>query len=665
MPIRWLAPLALFSLAVPFASAQTARPIVKSVSPVGAQRGTTVDVSLAGTFVGTGSRLLIDDPHLIVEKLTPQPPAAGAKNPEGTLVARLRIADDAPLRRYALRVVTAAGVTNPAYLTVGQYPETPEKEPNNTPDQAQPVSGPITVVGRSDAAEDVDVYKLSLRKGETVVVELAAGSLGSPLQPILALRDRRGFEVATAAALRTPDAVLHFTAPEAGDYLLSHRDLLYRGGGEYVYRMTVGAIPWVTSVFPAGGTAGSETALTYTGYNLPEKGAVRVSLPKAPSDDPWNLAAPVSGSLANQIALEVGALPETIEVEPNGSAQVAQPITPPVTVNGRVQPSVRADEDADYFRFRATKGQAFALELFAARIGSPLDAVLSVHDATGKELAAADDSRGRDPLFTFTAPADGEYLARVRDLNRAGGPEAVYRLRIDRTRPDFRLDFAPDAPLVPAGGRIPLVVTVERRFGFNEAIRLEVSGLPSGVQVLGEPTVPAGQSSVTLILAADPAAVTEAMPFSVRGSATIEGVTVAREGRGLQETYSKNGEQLVRNTAPVPFPAASVAGKPDIVVETGGDRIQVAPGATVELLVKVQRADGFAAKVPVVLLGLPAGVSGSAEVAEKAGEVKLSIKAEGNAPLGEHRIVVVGRVVVDELHFTDQAALPVTLVIAK
>ena len=56
-------------------------------------------------------------------------------------------------------------------------------------------------------------------------------------------------------------------------------------------------------------------------------------------------------------------------------------------------------------------------------------------------------------MVHFTAPADGEYVARIRDVQGLGGENYAYRLTVRKPRPDFRLSVSPRNPNVPVGGR--------------------------------------------------------------------------------------------------------------------------------------------------------------------------------------------------------------------
>ena len=607
--MRALALIAALMLAAP-AFSQTLRPRVRSVVPTGGQRGTSVDLTIAGPNLGYGTALVFETPGITVAALKPETPAATAKNPDSKLIATLAISPELALGRYAFRVVTPLGISEPGYVMVGQWAEVAEKEPNNTPQTAQALTGPVTVNAKSDGGEDVDVYRVTLAAGETFVAEAQSGAtLSSPMEPVLVLRDATGHDRASASALARPDARLTFTSRTAGEFFLIVRDLRYAGSADHHYRLSVGKLPPANTTFP-------------------------------PSE-----------------------LPEVAEVEPNDTVKLAHAITLPATVNGQLTSPSATLDDKDCFRFTATKGQVILMEVFASRQGSRLDGVLTVLNKDSGELASNDDARGKDPFLVFTAPNNGEFTVRVSDLNGRSGPEFGYRLRIAPATPDFALTLAPDCLAIGPGDRIPVIVSAARQYGLDEAINLDFGALPPGFQLIGAPQIPKGQSEVTLYLtAAANAAHTPAMPLQVTG--TAQGIS--RRAQGLQEDYVKNGDQLQRNTRPVPLPLASVTGPADLTVSLATERLELKVGQTVELLVKITRKPGFDAKVPLVLTGLPANVSATPlEIPEKVSELKIVLKAEANAAVGEVRLQLTARSLVDELHFSPHAAPPVTLNVAK
>ena len=93
---------------------------------------------------------------------------------------------------------------------------------------------------------------------------------------------------------------------------------------------------------------------------------------------------------------------------------------------------------------RARKGQRVTFEVWGNRLENKihdlqthLDPILSLHDQTGRELAAADNTRFADPLLSFQAPAAGTYYLQVRDTTYSGNPAWSYALEAvpGRSRP--------------------------------------------------------------------------------------------------------------------------------------------------------------------------------------------------------------------------------------
>ena len=77
-----------------------------------------------------------------------------------------------------------------------------------------------------------------------------------------------------------PDPVIFYEVQKDGEYLLSIYDSIYRGREDFVYRITAGELPFVTSIFPLGGRAGEQTPLALEGGNLPVDGGVLEAFPR-------------------------------------------------------------------------------------------------------------------------------------------------------------------------------------------------------------------------------------------------------------------------------------------------------------------------------------------------------------------------------------------------
>ena len=60
----------------------------------------------------------------------------------------------------------------------------------------------------------------------------------------------------TTTSASIPIPVLYYEIPADGEYVVEIKDAIYRGREDFVYRITIGELPFVTSIFPLGGPAG-------------------------------------------------------------------------------------------------------------------------------------------------------------------------------------------------------------------------------------------------------------------------------------------------------------------------------------------------------------------------------------------------------------------------
>jgi hypothetical protein len=87
---------------------------------------------------------------------------------------------------------------NKVTLAVGNDPEILEREPNDSVDQAQVVSLPLTVNGHINAVtkvggkSDEDYFRFHAKKGQSLGIQVAAARLDSPLDSVIEVLDARG-----------------------------------------------------------------------------------------------------------------------------------------------------------------------------------------------------------------------------------------------------------------------------------------------------------------------------------------------------------------------------------------------------------------------------------------------------------------------------------------
>lgn len=126
-------------------------------------------------------------------------------------------------------------------------------------------------------------------------------------------------------------------------------------------------------------------------------------------------------------ALPVGGEMSAItEKEPNPGFKQSQAITVPQLVIG----SIENPNDVDVFAIDTIAGQKIICEVHAQRLGSGLDALLTIYDSAGTIVATHDDlSDSRDARLEFTA-AKETYFVALQDANDQGGPAHPYRLSV-------------------------------------------------------------------------------------------------------------------------------------------------------------------------------------------------------------------------------------------
>jgi hypothetical protein len=442
-----------------------------------------------------------------------------------------------------IRLRSPAGLTNPLRFEVGTLPEALEEEVND-PD-ANPQLGPLPtydlpiVLNGQITPGDVDRFRFRARRGQKLVMDAQARRLMPYLadavpgwfQATLALYGPNGKQLAFADSGRfQPDPVICYEVPADGEYEVEIRDALYRGREDFVYRLAVGELPLVTRMFPLGARIGSTTIASIAGWNLPSD---RLQLDARPSADGVRRTIVCSGQyLSDPVSYAVSDLPECNEVEPNDDRGNAQGVALPIVVNGRVNPP----GDVDVYSFKGYTGEEVVAEVIARRLGSPLDSLLQLTDASGTVLAWNDDhedpeaglvTHHADSYLRARLPKDGTYYARLSDAQHHGGDDYAYRLRLSPPRPDFALRMTPSSVNAPAGRAAPIDIHVVRKDGFDGLIDLGLRNAPDGFS-LGGARVPAGRDHVRMTLASPQQPFDQPVELQLEGRARIGGDIVSR-----------------------------------------------------------------------------------------------------------------------------------------
>ena len=528
-----------------------------------------------------------------------------------TAIVRITLATNAELGDRDLRLGTPAGLSNPLIFRVGQLPEfsrpaakavNPDlnnflerlgSKPATNTESETSITLP-TIVNGQIMPGGVDWYRFPAHKGQRLVVAVSARELIPYLadavpgwfQAAVSLHDADGKELDYADHFWFhPDPVLFYEIPKDGAYLLQVRDSLYRGREDFVYRIALGELPLVTSIFPLGGPVGAQTAVELTGWNLP----VANLTANFPGQEPgiYPLSMPKGDQIYNHQPFALDTLPECPEQEPNDSQETAQAVTLPVIVNGRID----HPGNWDVFRFEGRTGDPVVAEVYARRLDSPLDSVLKLTDAGGKQLAFNDDYEDRgsglnthhaDSYFSTVLPTNGTYYLWLGDAQRKGGPEYSYRLRLSPPQPDFALRVVPSSLNVRAGGSVPLTVYALRKDGFTNQITLVLDGAPAGFKLTGD-SIPAGQNQVQVTLTAPPTALPEPVSLSLQGCAVFQGRALLRKAVPAEDMMQAFA---YRHLVPVKELEVAVLKRPNpraTMTILSGTPVRMPPGGTARI----------------------------------------------------------------------------------
>jgi len=516
--VAWLAMLA--GGTHPAAGQQVCLPLPRllTVVPAGGCVGTEVEVVVGGERIEPASALLFSHPSLTAR------PKLGDDGKPVTNTFLVAIAADAPVGIHDATLVTALGISSARCFSVGRLPETTRSAANTTVATATPMAVG-SVCNAATTAQAIDHYRLELHRGQRIRVECAAVGIDSRLQPVIAVADAAGNDL----AVERRDRPLDFTAEEDGVCIVKVHDLSFQGGEKCFYRLVVRE--------PAA------------------------DAPRHPST-----------SQVNTFSWPPAGLPEraaSAEAEPNDRPAAAQKISLPCDIAG-----VFLDAgDVDTFEFEAAKGDVWWVEVASERLGAPTDPAAVVQrvvvegDAERLEDVAefndiASPLKPSSQFYSYDGPpyvtgsADilgrleiretGRHRLQLRDL--FGGtrvePRSEYRLVIRRGSPDFALVAWPlhmelrngdradlSKPFaLRAGGTIAVEVVALRRDGFDGPIDLSVEGLPAGVTAAGLRIPKAAARGIIAITAAEGAS-SAPVPLKIVGRAVVSETEVTRACR--------------------------------------------------------------------------------------------------------------------------------------
>ncbi|HTH48530.1 MAG TPA: PPC domain-containing protein [Candidatus Limnocylindria bacterium] len=225
--------------------------------------------------------------------------------------------------------------------------------------------------------------------------------------------------------------------------------------------------PKLAGVLPLGVETGSPQKLTLRGQNLTNLPVVKFTGLANPPEikiTGSGEAKKIDGFDANRVGDQRLELEFTLPAETPAGTNVALVVTtpvgeskplplfvaPPGQIVGELEPNngfrdaavqrpgriirgaLEAVTDVDVFRFGLKAGQSFRAEVLAERLGTTLDASLTLYDDKGRILKTNDDGPGlgRDSLLEFKVSAEGDYLLAITGVTEKAGPTSAYLLTV-------------------------------------------------------------------------------------------------------------------------------------------------------------------------------------------------------------------------------------------
>ncbi|MGI9516481.1 MAG: hypothetical protein ACR2NP_05525 [Pirellulaceae bacterium] len=408
------------------------RPVV--VFPAGGKPGTEMDV----TFIG--------DPAGPIESQITTPAETAYRN--------------------GLFYNDEFGITpSPVAFRLAELDNVFEVEPNASMNEPTSVPVPCAVNGVLSEEGDHDWFSFTGKKDQVFDFEVFARRVNSPADAVFNIWGTDKKYIGGNDDSRGPDAYQRFTLPADGEYYFRVRDLLNRGGENFVYRVEI------------------STPKRQVAYTIPRVGRYtqyRQSIFVPQGNRFATLIAATRQNFGGELKLLEDNLPAGVTMQQM-----------PMAGNLNVMPVV----------FEAAPD---------AEISGALADLMVSHVDDAQNLTGHYANTG---MFVLGPPNNTQYVGcRVDKL-----PIAVIKPL------PFRLEIVqPTAPLVREGS-INIRVIAHRDEGFTAPITLQFPFRPPGVGTTGSVTIPEGQTEVVYPLNANANAQIRKWPMYVIGNADVSG----------------------------------------------------------------------------------------------------------------------------------------------
>ncbi len=460
------------------------------------------------------------------------------------------ITEATPPGPYLVRFFSQDGSTEPVIFAVSRAAEIVEESgENGSLAEAQAIPFfPVIVNGQLDKRGDTDFYAVPVNSGDTLVARLDGYALGAKMDPVLALYDSRGVQLALNHDTHNLDPRLTWTATFSGNVFVQvmafvhppSTSINFSGGNDHVYRLFITLGPHIRFGMPAAMPHGGTGSLRPIGTSLTQK-ELKLTMPKdLPEGQVHWETDPILGDAYPVVAT---AGPVMIETEPNDSREKANLLWQTNVVSGLIgRPG-----DIDRFAFHAERRQQFQFRVKAGALNSSLDPWLGVEDGEGKLLTSRNDTKDFDLELAWRAPADGQFFLALRDLYRGGGADFPYVLFAGESIPDFTALMDSHLLTATSGKTNELKVKVTRINGHADSLVVRAINLPTGVSATPVAVPPkGGEVKLQVVVAAE--ATPTNCPIRIVAEQVIDGSPVARSALFPVLNTDKRGDRLINQS---------------------------------------------------------------------------------------------------------------------
>ena len=451
-------------------------PKLTALFPSGGQAGSEITVSATGTK--TIPEIWTDSPHLEIV-------------PDEKNQFQVKIAENAPAGPCLIRLFNEEGASPAKTFVIGSRDEISEDKNDLLREPQVLEKLPILINAKLEKNDDVDFYRFTAKKGQTIVAKIDCYSLGSLADPFLHLLDPIGREIAFGSVSHNLDPVLVHQFERDGEFLIQVAAIGHKAASNVNF---------------AGGEA-----VTY-----------RLDLAFDEPLPAFDFPKPTIRESAD---------------------------TPKLDIPSRIQGRLAKSGEIDRFTFTAEKGDKLFLQVDAHKRHTPVDAVMRVIRPDERDYKVIDDLKTNlDPELLMTAPLDGDYVVEIKDRFSRGGPRFEYQLLIEPPKLDFRATGTKDQISIKAGEETTFKIKLERLNGHKNPLTVSILGLPEGLE-LAEPKIPEKTGDLELKLTATPTCAAWQGAIRIRISETGGADPQIRDAFFTFQASESRGDYLLNETS--------------------------------------------------------------------------------------------------------------------